>query len=105
MLRIYRTAAQPFGILLCLEGKLAGPWVQELAAAGSEASAPRALHLDLAAVTFVDAAGLQVLRDWLRGGAVFTSCSGLIAQLLHRELADDRDDNGEQNDSRRATLG
>jgi hypothetical protein len=71
---------------LRLEGKLLGPWVAELARACAEQPAPDGrLSLDLAAVTFVDGPGVELLRDLLRRGIRLGPCSGLVAELLHGE--------------------
>jgi RNA polymerase sigma-70 factor (ECF subfamily) len=52
-----------------LEGRLVGPWVEELArVAGAALQAHPGITLDLAAVAFVDAAGAALLCD-LRGRA------------------------------------
>jgi hypothetical protein len=86
MLRITRIEASQPVLTLKLEGKLIGPWVEELARLCCEptlaASRP---HLDLSSVTFVDAAGLSLLHELLAQGVTVTSCSGLVAELLRRE--------------------
>lgn len=49
-----------------LEGKLAGPWVEECRRAWLALQlslASRKLSLDLCEVTFVDATGMQLLRE------------------------------------------
>ena len=38
---------------------------------------------DLAAVTYADAAGVQVLRDLVGEGIEIATCSLFIAELLH----------------------
>jgi hypothetical protein len=43
------------------------------------------LRLDLLAVTFVDGPGVALLRDLLGRGVTLSACSGLVAELLHRE--------------------
>jgi hypothetical protein len=43
------------------------------------------LCLDLAAVTYVDAPGAQLLRDLLGEGIAIAACSGCVGMLLHRE--------------------
>jgi len=49
---------------LKLEGKLIGPWVDELRRACDElATPPSGLHLNLSAVTFIDSAGINLLGD------------------------------------------
>lgn len=67
---------------LRLEGKLLGPWVDELVQAS--AALPR-VRLDLSAVSFVDAAGMRALRELVRHGATVAACSGFVAELLQRE--------------------
>jgi hypothetical protein len=75
--------AQP---TLKVEGKLVGPWVAELGRACEAPTAPAGRpRLDLSAVTFVDAAGVRLLRELLRRGAVLAGCSGLVAEFLHGE--------------------
>jgi len=69
-----------------LEGKLVGPWVTELARAWGALQCPADhLRLDLSAVTFVDGAGMALLRDLLGRGAKLAACSGLITELLCAE--------------------
>lgn len=57
---------------ICLEGRLVGPWVEELKRCWQKtlaASAGRKLRAELDAVTFVDAAGKQLLREMYQCGA------------------------------------
>ncbi|HMP04678.1 MAG TPA: hypothetical protein PKD86_01330 [Gemmatales bacterium] len=84
MLRIHRTDTEG-ETLLRLEGKLAGPWVAELQAVGGSVSPMARLQLDLGAVSFIDAAGLDLLRAWVVAGVRPVACSGLVAQLLAEE--------------------
>lgn len=67
------------GTLLHLQGKLLGPWVDELRRA---AGAGGRLRLDLSCLTFADSAGEDLLRALLAGGAELVSCSGFVAALL-----------------------
>jgi hypothetical protein len=83
MLRITQAIRQSGGVIVKLEGKLLEPWVDEvrrlfLASAGN--SPPR---LDLASLTFADAAGTELLRQLLRQGVAVESCSSFVAALLH----------------------
>lgn len=82
MLRITQLSPSDTGATLKLEGKLVGPWVAELQQICRQLGA---VKLDLSAVTFVDNAGLSLLRDVLGQGASLASCSGLVAELLHGE--------------------
>jgi hypothetical protein len=79
MLRITATTG---GELLKLEGKLLGPWVGELARACDR---PRPPRLDLAGLTFADAAGARLLRELLVRGATVAGSSTFIAELLRLE--------------------
>ena len=69
---------------LKVEGKLLGPWVDELGRACEVSGLPQhCLRLDLAAVTFVDSIGLKLLDDLLRQGATIVGCSDFISDLLN----------------------
>jgi hypothetical protein len=86
MLRIIRIAEDDSVETLKLEGKLLGPWVDELREAYALATTrSRRTQLDLAALTFVDADGAEVLRDLIRGGAEIAACSSYVAALLQME--------------------
>jgi len=86
MLRITTLAGNSAGPILRLEGKLLGPWVDEVRRACAElAASPGRLHLDLAAVTFVDTAGARLLRELLQRDVALAACSGFVAALLERE--------------------
>ncbi len=67
-----------------LEGKLVGPWVDELhKACAPLLAASEHLHLDLDAVSFVDAAGVELLRELARQGVSIMRCSAFVAEVLH----------------------
>jgi ABC-type transporter Mla MlaB component len=67
-----------------LEGKLLGPWVDELRSACTPPLERHELvQLNLAAVTFVDAAGAELLRELINHGVAITGCSGFVAALLY----------------------
>ena len=51
---------------ICLEGRIAGPWAEELGRSWSELTPPlgtRKLLIDLRNATYADAEGISVLRD------------------------------------------
>ncbi|HEY2990805.1 MAG TPA: hypothetical protein VGL11_24035 [Candidatus Binatia bacterium] len=52
-----------------LEGKLAGPWVEELRGCWRNRSGGRPVRILLCAVTFVDAEGKNLLTEIYRDGA------------------------------------
>ena len=64
MLRITITT-RPEGVTVALEGRLAGPWVDELARCWKALTATQdagSVCVQLEAVTFIDAAGKELLR-------------------------------------------
>jgi ABC-type transporter Mla MlaB component len=83
MMRITRTVGEDSLDTLKLEGRLQGPWVEEVHAAYvlSAAQASRTC-LDLSGLTFADGAGAALLRELLRSGAQVVGCSSYIAELL-----------------------
>ena len=83
MLRITRQPIDDSTILLKLEGKLLEPWIEELQR--SINGFTKTIKLDLSALTFVDVAGMHVLADLIRNGAIVSACSGYISALLHVE--------------------
>jgi hypothetical protein len=83
MLRIETHTANGRSDGFRLDGQIAGPWVDELRVACADAirrgSVP--LRLDLRGVTFIDAAGLALLRD-LSDLVVITHASLFAAEQL-----------------------
>lgn len=71
---------------LRLEGKLVGPWVDECRGACARARAHgRGVALDLAAVTFVDADGVRLLRQLVDQGTDIPVRSNFVTELLRLE--------------------
>ena len=84
MLMITQTESTKSRRSLRLEGKLLGPWVDELSRTCQEpGTSPSCLRLDLSAVTFIDSAGVKVIDDLIRQGAMVVGCSGFIAEMLN----------------------
>ena len=82
MLKI-TTNATTTCVTLKLEGKLLEPWVADLRDAVERAQvAGLTLQLDLADVSFVDAAGERALARILRTGVALVACSSFVAELL-----------------------
>ena len=83
MLRVVTDTANGPVQTLKLEGKLQGPWVDEVrkACSHSLASSSRT-SLDLSALTFVDEDGAELLRSLIRGGVEVVACSSYVAELL-----------------------
>jgi hypothetical protein len=86
VLKITRLFPRGRGLTIRLEGELLGPWVGSVRdACAVRGRRPRRRRLDLAGVTYVDAAGVQLLRDLVAEGVEIAACSGFIGELLHRE--------------------
>lgn len=74
------------GPRLKLEGKLLGPWTDELrAACAGLTQQVRQPRIDLTEVSFVDAAGIKLLEDLRGEGFDLTACSHFVATVLHTE--------------------
>src|SRR5262249_7533332 len=69
-----------------LEGELLEPWVETVRDACTQRGRrSKGLRPDLAAVTYVDAAGAQLLRELLRETIAIAACSSFVPELLHLE--------------------
>ena len=72
-----------------LEGKLVGPWVEELRRVSDAAlMTSEAVSLDLEKVWFVDSQGIVLLRDLAKRHVAQINCSQFISQQL-KETAND----------------
>jgi hypothetical protein len=86
VLKITEIAQDDAGRTFKLEGRLLGPWVDELRNVCTQPlERLEQVGLDLAAVTFVTAAGAELLRGLIRQGIIITRCSAFVAELLHAE--------------------
>jgi anti-anti-sigma regulatory factor len=67
-----------------LEGRLVGPWVKELRDCWQQtlSGGKRPVHIDLRAVTYVDAAGKELLADLYRQGAVLFAIDCLMKAVV-----------------------
>ena len=73
-------------VVLKLEGKLVGPWVDELRRVlESESHSAELLSLDANGLSFVDLDGERLLREWLQRGAELASPMGFVGELLRTE--------------------
>ena len=87
MLRITITT-RPRDLIVVLEGRLAGPWVDELARSWKALTATeeaRSACVQLDTVTFVDAAGKELLRTMHEQGAAFAA-SGCMTRAILEEI-------------------
>jgi hypothetical protein len=86
VLKITEIAQNDSGRAFKLEGKLLGPWVNELRNVCMQPPGRlEQVGLDLAAVTFVNTAGAELLRELIRQGIIITQCSAFVAELLHEK--------------------
>jgi anti-anti-sigma regulatory factor len=88
MLRI-TAISQNGATRLVVEGKLAGACVKEFEKCWHEAiggKAPQSILVDLSGVTFVDAAGKQLLTEIRKRGSKFAA-EGLLARCLIQEIS------------------
>ena len=73
------------GLLLVLEGRVKGPWVEELRKSwltSVNLAAGESVSVDLSAVNFVDAGGLDLLWEMQREGIALKRASGFLRQML-----------------------
>jgi ABC-type transporter Mla MlaB component len=89
MLRI-RITTRSEGVTLVLEGRLAGPWVDELARCWAALAATQdagSICVRLDAVTFIDAAGKVLLRTMHEKGAALAA-SDCMTRAILEEIRD-----------------
>jgi anti-anti-sigma factor len=87
MLRISCECEQPAQVTVRLEGDVKGRWVEELRRecdrlVGGGGTVGRRLVLDLAGVSSMDAAGLELFRELGAESLVVKNCSPYLAELL-----------------------
>jgi anti-anti-sigma regulatory factor len=81
VLKITRLSHKGRDLTIKLEGELLGAWVSAVRdVCAGRGRRPR--RLDLAAVTYVDAAGVQLLRDLIADGVEIAACSSFVGELL-----------------------
>ena len=77
------------GTNLILEGRIAGPWVDELRRAVDVASDGRPLVLEMAGVSFVAPEGARLVRRLAEAGAAIRNCSPFVREQLDGACDDD----------------
>ena len=91
MLKISVTSQSSEATSFQLEGKLVGPWVEELRRLSDAALArSEAVSLDLEKVWFVDSQGIALLRDLAKQKVAQLNCSQFISQQLKERTYDER---------------
>ena len=81
MLKITRVPHKGQGLTIKLEGEVFGPWVDSVRAACA-IRGRRPWCLDLAAVTYMDEAGAELLRNLIAEGVEIAACSSFVRELL-----------------------
>jgi hypothetical protein len=85
MLRISRIESYAGEVILRLEGKLIGPWVNELKSCCAIISKEGLrLSLDMTDVSFADRKGVALLRALQKSEVVLEGCPPLISEELNR---------------------
>lgn len=83
MLKIVLTEGTKEMPTLKLEGRVIGPWVEELrGSCESVFSRGGRLALDLSEVSFVDRDGVELFRSLRRRQVTLLNCSSFVAELL-----------------------
>ena len=83
MLKISIIQRADDGIQFQLEGRLIGPWVEELRRLSDQAlSQQKTVSLDLQKVWFVDLQGVDLLRDLASKKVAQVNCSPFVSQQL-----------------------
>ena len=84
MVRIQKIVESPTETTLSVEGRIVSDWVAVLEHECRQAlrDTPR-VQLDLAAVTFIDARGVEVLRRLMIGGVTVVNCREFVDALLN----------------------
>jgi ABC-type transporter Mla MlaB component len=73
---------------LKLEGKIGGPWVDELRRtwiAVGERSGAEAVNVDMRGVSYVDRRGADLLLEMEAEGVSIVNCSHFLRQLVHSD--------------------
>ena len=83
MLKIVSVANGSGTAILVLEGRLIGPWVEELRRSCEQAfGSTERLTLDLGMVSFIERAGIELLRSLADRHARLNNCSPFVAEQL-----------------------
>ncbi|HSB42499.1 MAG TPA: STAS domain-containing protein [Methylomirabilota bacterium] len=84
MLKIDAAGPSDGRITIRLEGRMLGPWVEELRrTCEAHLGEGRALTLDFSGVSFVDREGVALLRTLRQRQARLANCSAFLKELLN----------------------
>ena len=84
MLRVTLVESSKSAVTLRVEGRITGPWVEELRTACNTHTFPDdvQLSLELADISFADTAGIALLSELRRGGVDFINTAPFLAEQL-----------------------
>jgi len=84
MLRITMVESNALAVTLRVEGRIAGPWVEELRTTCNVHNAPDPiqLHLELEDVSFADAAGIAYLKELRDRGVGLYHVSPFLQEMF-----------------------
>jgi hypothetical protein len=82
MLKITNSRQNASDRTVKLEGKLLGPWVDEVRSLFTGTDAESFPLLDLSGLSYVDRPGTEMLQQLLQQGVRIESCSPFVAELL-----------------------
>jgi hypothetical protein len=84
MLRVTVVESSQIAVTLRVEGRIAGPWVEELRTACSVHSFPDEvqLSLELEDISYADAAGIELLKQLRNRGAGLIRTTPFLAEQL-----------------------
>ena len=83
MLRISEIETTNSSVTLSLEGRMTGPWVDQVRQHCRQyLGNGRRLKLNLAELSFVDRKGASLFRDLISRGVALDNCSPFIAERL-----------------------
>jgi hypothetical protein len=84
MLRITVIESSKGAVTLRVEGRITGPWVEELRTACSVHTFPDEVQvsLELADISFADHGGIALLKELRNGGVGFIHTSPFLAEQL-----------------------
>jgi anti-anti-sigma regulatory factor len=83
MLRIERVDEESGKTTVRATGRLTGPWVAEFERAVSDYATDARVVIDLTDVTFVDRAGISLLRMLRSRSHVMLRCSAFVAEQIN----------------------
>jgi len=91
MLRITVVESSRSAVTLRVEGRIAGPWVEELRTTCNVHTDPDQvqLYLDLEDVSFADSSGMALLKELRDQGVALSRVSPFLTELFKNDFSPD----------------